>query len=177
MQDPQRYRQFIHEPPLKPIDQFKKAVGFSMSLRARGVFFFIVFLTTILITSCNRDDPVWAETTPPENLYKGLIGEAVSEGYEGMYAVACVYRNRLEKGMSLGCVALKRRDLDEFVRKQGKKYEIMAKEIVYKVFTETDDITKGATHYENIERFGIPGWAKNMVRTVKIGRHTFYKEK
>ena len=115
--------------------------------------------------------------TYPENLWQGLIGEAVGEGYNGIYAVACVYKNRLQKGLPLGCVALKRRDLDAFIKTQGKKYEIMAKEIIYKVFTQTNDITKGATHYENIERFGIPRWVKNMVRTVKIGKHTFYKEK
>jgi hypothetical protein len=93
-----------------------------------------------------------------------------------MYAVACVYRNRLEKGMSLGCVALKRRDLDEFVRREGRKAEFIAKSIIEEVFKENGkDITKGATHYENIQKFGIPKWAKKMVTTVFIGSHTFFK--
>lgn len=111
----------------------------------------------------------------PEDLWKGLIGEAVGEGYEGMYAVACVYRNRLEKGLPLGCVALRRRDLDEFVRKQGKKFEYMAKDIIEEVFEQNGkDVTGGATHYENIKRFGIPWWAKTMVRTFRLGNHTFF---
>jgi hypothetical protein len=115
-------------------------------------------------------------TNPPNNLWKGIIGEATSEGYIGMYAVACVYRNRLEKGMSLGCVALKRRDLDEFVRREGRKAEFIAKSIIEEVFKENGkDITKGATHYENIQKFGIPKWAKKMVTTVFIGSHTFFK--
>ena len=64
---------------------------------------------------------VYAEKiSHPKYLYKGIIGEAVGEGYAGMYAVACVYRNRLRKGMPLGCVAFKRGDLDRFVEKQGK---------------------------------------------------------
>ena len=147
----------------------------SWNFNPRNLFYILlaILILVLLMVRVART----SEVIPPDNLYKGLIGEAVSEGYEGMYAVACVYRNRLEKGMPLGCVALKRRDLDVFIQTQGKKYEIMAKEIVYKVFTQTNDVTKGATHYENIERFGIPRWAKSMVRTVKIGEHTFYKAK
>ena len=63
----------------------------------------------------------------PKNLWMGIIGEAVGEGYEGMYAVACVYRNRLKLGMPLGCVAIRRTNLDQFIKEQGKKQEIMAK--------------------------------------------------
>jgi len=107
-----------------------------------------------------------------------LIGEAVSEGYKGMFAVACVYKNRLEKGMSLGCVAMLREDLDEFVARQGSRYEGMAKNIIWQVFVVgAKDVTDGATHYENIERFGEPYWAKYMTVTKKIGCHTFFKGK
>ena len=113
----------------------------------------------------------------PGNLWKGLIGEAVSEGHQGMYAVGCVYRNRLKKGMNLGCVALKRKSLDNFVRRQGKKYAIMAQGIVQELFeNDGKDITGGATHYENTKVFGIPRWVKKMKITCKIGSHTFYKE-
>lgn len=114
----------------------------------------------------------------PPNLWKGIIGEAVGEGYRGMYAVTCAYRNRLDKNLPLGCVALKRKDIDQFVEKQGEKYQKMAKEIVRKIFEENGpDITKGATHYENVESFGLPKWAEKMEVTVKIKHHTFFKEK
>jgi len=114
----------------------------------------------------------------PDNLWKGVIGEAVSEGYEGIYAVICVYKNRINKGMPLGCVALKRKDLDTFVDKQDKKWKYIAKELVEYVFNgKGSDITNGATHYENIEKFGEPPWAPDMVITCKIKNHTFYKEK
>jgi len=114
----------------------------------------------------------------PENLWKGLVAEACSEGEIGMYAVACCVRNRLNNGMSTGLVALKRKDLDAFVSRQGVKYEKMAKEIVHKVFNENaPDVTKNATHYENVEVYGCPKWAKGMDRTVKIGCHTFFKER
>ena len=31
-----------------------------------------------------------ANASYPKDLWKGIIGEAVSEGYDGMYAVTCV---------------------------------------------------------------------------------------
>lgn len=134
----------------------------------------IIFILAILLFSCDKD-PVWAMEIP-SNFWQGLIAEDVSGGYQGMYAVACCVRNRLNIGMTMGLVGLKRKDLDAFVKRQGVKYELMAKDIVRKVFYENaPDITKGATHYENIERFGIPYWAKDMVRIVKVKSHTFYK--
>ena len=134
--------------------------------------YILIFLLILLHCTC------YSQQTYPEDLWKGLIGEAVGEGYDGMYAVACVYRNRLEKNMKLGCNALKRKDLNEFIERQGEKYEIMAKNIIRKVFEENSkDITYGATHYENIEDFGIPWWAPDMDIVCKIDKHTFYKEK
>ncbi len=121
--------------------------------------------------------PLAHATTPPDNLWKGLIGEAVSEGYKGMTAVAYVYKNRIEQNLPLGCVALQRKDLDNFIKRHDKKYEIIAKQIINEVFySNNQDITNGATHYENIGAFGIPYWATNMKVTCKIGRHTFYKK-
>lgn len=115
----------------------------------------------------------------PENLYKGLIAEAVSEGELGMKAVACCVRNRLRAGNNLGLCGMSRKDLDKFVEKQGVKYERIAKSVVKKVFIENcEDITKGATLFENIERFGWPSdWDPRKVeKTVKIGCHTFFKK-
>jgi len=134
-----------------------------------------LIITIILIFICSSAS---AETLYPENLWQGLMGEAVSEGYKGMYAVGCVYRNRIRQGKGLGCVALKRRALAQWCAKQGIKYEGMAKDIIYKLFIlDYPDITGGATHYEAIEKYGKPYWVKDMVKTIKIGEHTFYKEK
>jgi len=115
----------------------------------------------------------------PENLWKGIIGEAVSEGFCGMYAVACCYRNRIAKGLPLGCVALKRKDLDEFIeREAGVGASSMAQGIIKAVFEfEGKDITNGSTHYENIEKYGEPYWVKGMEIVAKIGCHTFYRGK
>ena len=135
----------------------------------------IVILILVLlycIPSCR------AEVIPPANLWKGIIGEAFGEGYSGMYAVACVYKNRLERGMPLGCVALKSKDLDKFVKEQGGAYEVLAKKIIHEVFTiYTHDVTNGATHYEAVRRYGWPSWSNNMIITCKIGEHYFFKER
>ena len=33
----------------------------------------------------------------------------------------------------------------------------------------------GATHYENVEAFGVPSWAKRMRVVAKVGDHTFFR--
>jgi Cell wall hydrolyses involved in spore germination len=131
----------------------------------------LIVLLSVLVSACHA-------STVPDNLWKGLIAEAVSEGPDGMYAVACVVRNRLNAGMNTGLVALKRKDLDGFVKREGRKTELIAKAIVEKVFYKNSpDVTCGATHYEAIQKYGTPRWARQMVVTTKIGCHTFYKQK
>jgi hypothetical protein len=149
---------FVYEKPRSQINPFVFILGV------------LVMLLIVMIVVAH------SEINPPTNLWQGLIAEAVSEGPDGMYAVACVVRNRLNAGMNTGLVALKRRNLDEFVRREGRQAEHTAKDIVRKVFEEgATDITRGATHYEAVETFGMPKWARSMVRTVKIGKHSFYK--
>ncbi len=110
----------------------------------------------------------------PENFWRGLVAEAVGDGYSGMYSVACCVRNRLDKGMPTGLCGLDRKDLIQFVSNQGKKYEVMAKRIIKEVFEEKgEDTTGGAIYFENIEKYGRPKWCIN--KTVKIKDHTFYK--
>ena len=121
-------------------------------------------LMTYAYGKMNNEVPYW----------QVIMAEAVSEGYDGMYAVACVIRNR--KGSLDGFYGARRKDLVVFCEKQGKKYIMEAKRIERYVFHENSfDTTGGATHFENIEVFGVPYWAKKMRVTSKIGRHTFYK--
>ncbi len=116
-----------------------------------------------------------AEAETPK--WQIIMGEAVSEGERGMYAVACVMRNRLKAyGHSKGFSSIYRANLDDWCLKQGLWVE-RAKRVERRVFEENaPDITFGATHFENIEAFGTPYWAKSMVKTIKIKSHTFYKE-
>lgn len=108
-------------------------------------------------------------------IWQVLMAEAVSEGYDGMYAVACVIRNR--GGDLHGFCGAKRKDLASFCSRQGRKAMCDARKIEKSVFELGGvDTTFGATHFENIEAFGTPYWAKGMVVTVKIGKHTFFKK-
>jgi hypothetical protein len=140
-------------------------------------FYLTAFLvvTSLLFVSLFSTN-AYAQTNCPTNLWQGLIAEDVAGGYQGMYAVACCVRNRLNTGLNTGLCGLKRKDLNAFVNRQPKKYHKIAKQIVKKVFEENSpDITGGGTHYEAVEKYGLPRWAKKMVRTVKIGEHTFFR--
>ena len=108
--------------------------------------------------------------------WKVIMAEAVGEGYDGMMAVCCVIRNR--GGNLNGFYGAKRKDLDDFCKRQGQRYIVQAKAIERAIFEENaQDTTGGATHYEALERYGVPYWARSMQITCKIGRHTFFKEK
>ena len=107
-------------------------------------------------------------------IWKVLMAEAVSEGYDGMYAVACVIRNR--GGGLHGFCGAKRKDLTAFCNRQGKRVISLSRKIERLVFElDGPDTTGGATHFENVEAFGTPYWAKDMIVTVKIGQHTFFR--
>lgn len=137
--------------------------------RSKRLFLLAVFLLVFHSGEARAHDV-------PTNMYRGIMAEAVGEGDRGMYAVACVYRNRLNAGIPLGCVGLKRKDLIRFCNRESAGANNAANRIVSQVFVKHEpDITGGATHYENIEAFGMPRWAKNMKVTAKIGRHTFFK--
>ena len=123
----------------------------------------------------------------PTDLWKGLIAEETNPAnYREYYALACCYRNRLLQNYPLGCVGLKRKNLEEFIKREityvktryNKDIKKWSKLAIREVLVDNKkDITGGATHYENIEIFGIPYWTKAMIITCKIGKHTFYKEK
>ncbi len=113
-----------------------------------------------------------AGAEPP--YWQVIMAEAVSEGYDGMYAVACVIRNR-DYNLR-GFAGAKRKDLADFCERNGQRYILQAKEIERLVFKEAaKDTTGGATHFEALERYGVPYWARSMQKTCKIGRHTFFK--
>ena len=134
------------------------------------------FLLILLISSIYMiNNIIFINTT--KGLDRALIAEAVGEKYVGMYAVACVIRNRIAQGIPLGMKGLERSDLDEFVSRQDKASKDNARKIIKEVlYNNAVDITNGATHFENVEKYGTPVWAKGMTVTTKIGNHTFYKE-
>ena len=135
-----------------------------------GIIILVLAIIVISLLAVQK-----AEGAELNLIEKTIIAEAVSEGYEGMYAVACVIRNR--NGNLKGFVGSRRSDLDAFVKRQGEKYSRMAQKIYKEVFEENKpDITNGATHFESSD-FPDAWWVWSMTETVSIGKHTFWKRK
>ena len=141
------------------------------------IFALLLLLVFIVVIVLALTEAEGAEI--PDNMWKALLLEAASEGYDGLYAVACCYRNRLDKGLPLGCSGLNRPNIDKWIDKNTtKKHQDWAKSIVNKVFMIDNFIDKidGATYYESTD-FPVPSWAKDMQIVCKVGKHVFYKPK
>jgi len=139
--------------------------------------FFCKIIVSIFILSAiflTFQKSVSAQVAQPA-YWQVIMAEAVSDGYQGMYAVACVIRNR--GGDLHGFCGSKRKDLSLFCSRQGGKFIRQARDIERIVFEKNGpDITHGATHFEAVERYGMPKWAKGMKVTARIGEHTFFKK-
>ena len=102
-------------------------------------------------------------------IIRAIIGEAANQGVEGMTAVGEVIRNR---GNSLKGIF----GADSpMVAKQPQWVFDLAKQ-AWKA-SEKSNLTGGATHWENVEAFGVPYWAEGMQQTSKIKNHTFFRRK
>lgn len=104
--------------------------------------------------------------------------------------ISWVVWNRVEKGMSHGLVAAKRKNLDKFVEDNDtyiiamRGFSIVDAAIEAQqnvLFNGVPDPTGGATHYEHTGRYKKPGWAKKMKITKILFKGTkdeitFYRE-
>lgn len=118
----------------------------------------LIFL--LLISSCTR--PAFGDVI--EKVIYCIMGEARGEGASGMLAVAEAIRNRGTLDGVYGCDATFKikRNIVKDARTLWK-------------YSKNTNFVKGATHWESTD-FEAPYWAKDMVRTVTIGKHVFYKE-
>lgn len=99
--------------------------------------------------------------------YKCLCGEACNQGYDGLTAVGEVLRVRGGTKGLYGCKSNLYDKSPDYVKSQVKKAWERS---------ESSNLTRGSTHFENVKAFGKPYWAKYMQPTVKIKDHQFYKE-
>lgn len=95
-----------------------------------------------------------------------ILGEARGEGLAGMYAVAHAIRNR---GTLRGVYGL----IAEFKVDDDTMQEATT---AWRMSKYLPDPTHGATHWENINKFGKPKWAGKMVETARVRNHVFYKK-
>ncbi len=106
------------------------------------------------------------QTINPQLAVKAIIGEAAGEGDTGMLAVAAAIRNR---GTLRGVYGVKNPIA------QNPSATLLKRAERAWALSRTIDITRGATHWENVRAFGEPYWAKSLTVTTNISNHRFYK--
>jgi spore germination cell wall hydrolase CwlJ-like protein len=119
-------------------------------------------------------------------LADNIYYEARGEGDEGMFAVAFVTLNRATSGLypkkicdvvfqtsQFSWTAVK-----DTMRISEKEIYSRAKEIASQVLTVThlEDVTDGSMYFHIIQ-MKPPTWTKELIPTVLIGNHIFYKQK
>jgi hypothetical protein len=140
----------------------------------------------LLLISCQpcvyADLDSTANALNAETAVKCLLGEYESaEKVEYLTATAEAMRNRIAlmgdkalKGV-YGCKAVNE---SGGVFRRGKR--IIPSYAVKRAFkaweaSKTSNLTKNGTHWEAVETFGSPYWAKSMVKTAKVGGHTYFR--
>ena len=114
-----------------------------------------------------------------------LLGEARGEGNTGMYAVACVIKQRaLERNLSLSKVCLQRkqfscwnggRNLDRLLKSSSAPYAIRLADHLANGGDVQRDYINYANHYCTLKT--NPYWAKGKKPTKTVGNHKFFKLK
>lgn len=130
-----------------------------------GAMAFIVTIAAAAVGGLIYEDAYWTR------IRNVMLGEAASEGYEGMAWVACTMRHR---GWDLGGYAASRReDLETFVERQPWNTVLAADAALLSVRRGYD--CRGANHHENVEANGAPSWSRGKKPVAAIGRHTFWR--
>lgn len=116
-----------------------------------------------------------------------LVLEAASEGAQGMQAVINVIQNRAGHNNRLlyrvarhpgSFSAVNNLSTDTAIARAKKQVAIfkMALELASDAVSgQLTDLTQGATHYDNVKRFGKPYWARSYRQVAVIGNHVFYR--
>lgn len=131
----------------------------------------------------------WQSQSEISCMAKTIYLEAGNQTATGQYAVAWVIMNRAIKTNSSFCQVVMKKDAftcywDGRARKfklvkQWEKDEwaiafFIAKDLIMH-YNNQIDITSGATCYHTLAVH--PKWRKNMIVTLRLGNHIFYKEK
>lgn len=141
------------------------------------IFTILGFLAMFLLFSCKN---VLAGDYYHEDVAKTIAAEACGEGPVGLQAVANVIANRAKKhNITPYEVVSKPHQFSGFTAKNRDRLYSQCKDsadFLADFLLNIEDLTDGATHFENVDVFGKPYWVDSMVKTIKIGNHTFYKE-
>jgi hypothetical protein len=107
-----------------------------------------------------------ATPIPEAQATRAIVGEAANQGYRGMLAVAGAIRNRgTLQGVYGGRSSMPDRQPNWVWQQARAAWRESA----------TNDITLGATHWENVTAFGNPAWAGSMQLTIIVKDHRFFR--
>ena len=104
---------------------------------------------------------------------KAIIGEAENQGHDGMLAVACGIRNRgtLKGVFGLHAPRVRKHLYSELTYNEAQYVWNESLNII-----ECDNIIHGAQYWENVNAFGLPYWARGMVKTAVVRDHVFFRK-
>ncbi len=115
---------------------------------------------------------LWADsrTMPADRAARVIAAEAADEGFGAMTAVGEVIRARRGfKGFSVMT-----KDLDAFYLAQPRSIRLQARAAW--TLSRLRFFSGGATHFENVVRFGRPSWSVGMTLTARWGGLEFYRK-
>jgi len=127
----------------------------------------ILFLALEFLGFFPFNSRAYAQEISRDTALRIIVSEAADQGLKGMICVAEVLRNR---GSPKGFYGYK----SNHVNQQSQSVWEMANKAWE--LSESTNYTKGADHFENIHRFGLPWWAKDCVKTYEYKDHVFFKE-
>ncbi len=106
-----------------------------------------------------------------ERVINAIIGEAENQGYEGMVLIAYAIINRgtLKGVRGENALRVKQHEYSAITLQEAQEAWKFAFQNPY------DDPTDGATHWENVKRFGTKRWMKNMTITYTYKDHVFFR--
>ena len=176
----------------KDYKEIKTVISIHPAILLTFLLLGMVICFAILAHSCApkkaEAEVVRSNTAMRDNLAKVIIAEDhLGHSWEGMLDVF-INRKRANETIwevaKRSCAAYYRKSPAWLALQNPNGYEKIrikqARKIVDRkldnlLIGKRVDSVKGGTHWENIERFGVPYWATGMVISARQGRHCFYK--
>lgn len=111
---------------------------------------------------------VHASSIPDDKAILAIIGEAESQGFDGMLAVASAIRNRgtLQGVYGLNAPRVKKSLYTKGTYLQARKAWLQS--------ASGRDVVMGANSWENVNAFGRPYWIDTCKPTVTVKDHQFF---
>ena len=128
----------------------------------RSMLFNIVILVTLIANT-----QLTLASIDQEKAVRAIIGEAEDQGDLGMLAVAEAIRNR---GTLKGVLGLQSPRI-----RRAKPITWRKARVAWEKSRNTNTV-RNASHWENVNAFGEPSWAKDMRKVIVVRDHVFYEK-